>query len=331
MKALKVTDFPDKKMGKEGWPWDHNLEKNVETDSSWPRISVVTPNYNQGSYIEETIRSVLLQGYPNLEYIVIDGASTDNSVDIIKKYEPWIDYWVSEPDSGQVDAINKGFRRAGGEWLAFINSDDLLYPDALFRVAEQIKQSTFVRWIAGYTVVFGENGEVYRIKKPDQKALDRPSNWITYAVQVPQQSSFIHRSVLDDLGMMDDSMHFAFDLEYWLRMSVHQIKPQVIHEKIAGFRIHDINKSSTSRLQFLDEQEQLIPKYSEFMDEDETTFAQNGIDHLKAEYMVYKAADLSREKGCYFDAMNVLAQALALDSGILKKRYFWGAVRRVIF
>ena len=97
----------------------------------WPRISVVTPSFNQGEFIEETIRSILLQGYPNLEYIVMDGGSTDNSVEIIKKYSPWLSYWISEPDAGQSDAINRGLKQASGDFATWINSDDLLCKNAL--------------------------------------------------------------------------------------------------------------------------------------------------------------------------------------------------------
>ncbi len=104
---------------------------NASEGQQWPRISVVTPSFNQGEFIEETIRSTLLQGYPDLEYLVLDGASTDRSVDIIKKYSPWISYWVSEPDSGQSDAINRGLRQASGEFATWINSDDLFCKNAL--------------------------------------------------------------------------------------------------------------------------------------------------------------------------------------------------------
>ena len=153
-----LAALPAPPTGKRGWPWttqeltmqgsnsrhdvgfqtnagagtrNNGLTGKRSTPEVWPKITVVTPSYNQGEFLEETIRSVLLQGYPNLEYIVIDGGSMDGSVDIIRKYENWIDYWVSESDRGQSQAINKGFSHATGQWGTWINSDDMLYPRAL--------------------------------------------------------------------------------------------------------------------------------------------------------------------------------------------------------
>lgn len=131
--------YPPAPSDKVGWPWDSQLPElsAVMNDGrDWPKISIVTPSYNQGQFIEETIRSVLLQGYPNLEYIVIDGGSTDNSLEIIQKYEPWLRYWISEPDEGQADAIHKGFQRASGDLLAWQNSDDFYQLGAFQRIAE---------------------------------------------------------------------------------------------------------------------------------------------------------------------------------------------------
>ena len=122
----------------EPWPAGEQLPGSSLAESpdyEWPRISIVTPSFNQGRWLEKTIRSVLLQGYPNLEYILVDGGSRDESVDLIKKYEPWIQYWVSEPDDGQCDAINKGFSKATGQILGWVNSDDWLASGALSSVA----------------------------------------------------------------------------------------------------------------------------------------------------------------------------------------------------
>src|SRR5947207_6789592 len=141
MTAPRLDDLPAPPSGRKGWPWTEATPKAPEKSTpnfSWPRISIVTPSFNQGQFIEETIRSVLLQGYPNLEYIIIDGGSTDNTVGVIKKYEPWLAYWVSEKDRGQCDAINKGFARATGDIFAWLCSDDVYAPGALRRIAEKL-------------------------------------------------------------------------------------------------------------------------------------------------------------------------------------------------
>ena len=132
--CVRLDELPEPPRGKTGWPWTEEssrLPSRGPEGGSWPRLSVITPSFNQGQFIEETIRSILLQGYPNLEYIVMDGGSTDNSAAIIKKYSPWLTYWTSEPDSGQSDAINRGLKRASGDFATWINSDDLLSKNAL--------------------------------------------------------------------------------------------------------------------------------------------------------------------------------------------------------
>ena len=132
----------------------------LSADVLWPKISVVTPSYNQGQFIEQTIRSVLLQGYPNLEFIIIDGGSDDNTLEIIRKYENWLTYWVSEPDRGQSHAINKGIRRATGEILLWLNSDDLVLPDAFNTVVSKFVENPEVRLIIGQAHIVNSCGEI---------------------------------------------------------------------------------------------------------------------------------------------------------------------------
>src|SRR5262245_43472888 len=131
MQCPTLAELPPPPSAKTGWPWteeSRRLSNRTTEDRAWPRISVVTPSFNQGKFIEETIRSILLQGYPNLEYIVIDGGSTDNSLEVIKRYSPWLSYWVSEKDRWQSHAINKGMSHATGDIVAWLNSDDLYLP-----------------------------------------------------------------------------------------------------------------------------------------------------------------------------------------------------------
>ena len=138
MCCVRLAELPPPPTGSTGWPWTEEssqLPATMRDGRPWPCISIVTPSLNQGQFIEETIRSVLLQGYPDLEYTIMDGGSTDNSVEIIKKYEPWIAHWESKRDRGQAHAINKGLNCSTGYWFQNINSDDVLSLGALGTVA----------------------------------------------------------------------------------------------------------------------------------------------------------------------------------------------------
>jgi glycosyltransferase involved in cell wall biosynthesis len=189
----------------------------VRADGSpWPRISIVTPSYNQAEFIEETIRSILLQGYPNLEYIVMDGGSTDESVHIIKKYERWFAYWVSECDRGQVHAINKGFSRASGVIYNWINSDDSLRPGTLgFLAAVDGK-------LADADIISGAH-----ILRDSPSGFEKPENlWLTEwpAIAVgfpyyPQDSTFFSSYVWDKCGPLDERLDYKFDTAFFSKAS----------------------------------------------------------------------------------------------------------------
>ncbi len=180
------------------------------------RVTVVTPSLNQGQFIEETIRSVLLQCYPNLEYIVIDGGSTDGTTDIIKRYEPRIDSWVSEPDAGQTAAINKGFKRARGEIVAWLNSDDLFATRyAVSEAAAFLANHEEVSVVYGDSLIIDEIGRPLRHwKAPDFDLVD-----LLYDNQIPQMSAFIRRDALEAVGYLDEEFHHSMDYDLWLRLS----------------------------------------------------------------------------------------------------------------
>ena len=216
--------------------------------SNLPKISIVTPSYNQGEYLEQTIRSVLDQGYPNLEYIVIDGGSTDGSVDIIKKYERQLTYWVSERDRGQTDAINKGVARCTGDVFGYINSDDLLYPNSLHRVAREWAGG--LRWIVGWSVYLEDGDGTWPYMKRETL---RPVDWFLIN-PIPQQSSFFDRTFLDQVGPFRTDLHYCFDYEYWMRLRfVAGVRPGGIRQCFAAFRLHDASKTNTVWPKFEDE------------------------------------------------------------------------------
>jgi glycosyltransferase involved in cell wall biosynthesis len=229
--ALPVIS--DKKV----WPWV-NQTSNVPPLTSdgfpWPRISIVTPSFNQARYIEETIRSVLLQGYPNLEYIIVDGGSTDGSVEIIKKYEPWLAYWISEKDRGQSHAINKGWHRATGELVAWLNSDDYYEAGVLKRIAiiYHQHQKEKIGFITGRSRVIDEAGNTLSY---DGKTFDVEYCLIHNENSASQPPTFIPKELLNKVGMLDENLHYAMDADLFLRIAL-EYPPLFIDEVWANFR-----------------------------------------------------------------------------------------------
>lgn len=185
---------------------------------SWPKISIVTPSFNQGAYLEKTIRSVLLQGYPNLEYIIIDGGSTDQSVEIIKKYEHWIDFWVSEKDQGQSHAINNGLAKTSGELLGWLNSDDYYLPGALFKIAMAYLEDTSVGAIYGQGHVIDETGAIVHIPKLVPVTRESLFGWC-FGNDFMQPSCIFTRKAWQESGPIDESLNFALDVEFWIRIA----------------------------------------------------------------------------------------------------------------
>ena len=184
----------------------------------WPKISIITPSYNQGRYLEKTIRSVLLQGYPNLEYLVVDGGSNDKSVEIIKKYEPWIDYWISEKDSGQSHAINKGIEKSSGDLLGWLNSDDYLLQGALFKVAREYLNDVSVGAIYGHGHLVDKKGKVLYSPKHVNVTREGLFAWC-FGNDFMQPSCFFTRSAWKECGPLDETLNFVLDVEYWIRIA----------------------------------------------------------------------------------------------------------------
>ncbi len=221
---------------KEGWPWTKETSSILDRypdDYDWPVISIVTPSFNQGKFIEETIRSVLLQGYPNLEYIVIDGGSNDNSLDIIRKYEPWISYWISEPDRGQSHAINKGLKRATGTILAWLNSDDLLQSNTLYFVAKTLTQKTNPAWLIGASAIIDRDSKISHYRYPNKIEFENLLNW--HENWFPQQSTFWNYLMWQSVNPLDENLHYVMDFALWLAM-IQKAKPITTQTVLSCYR-----------------------------------------------------------------------------------------------
>ena len=183
--------------------------------SELPRVSIVTPSYNQKSYLEQTLTSVLEQDYPNLEYMVVDGASTDGSVAIIQKYASRLAWWVSEKDKGQAEGINKGLARATGEIIGWLNSDDLYLPGTLSAVVEAFQQHPECGLIYGDMLAVDADGKTINLLRFGDYQLEELAQFKI----IGQPAVFFRRSMLEKVGLLDPSYHFLLDHHLWVRMA----------------------------------------------------------------------------------------------------------------
>jgi glycosyltransferase involved in cell wall biosynthesis len=206
---------------------------------SWPRVTVVTPSFNQGIFLEETIRSVLLQGYPDLEYIVMDGGSTDSSVEIIKKYEKHLAYWTSQKDSGAADAIRQGFERATGTILAYLNSDDVYLPGAIHHLVRRL-QTTGVDAVYGNTYWIDEETRVLAERR--QTSFSRLA-YLYGSGDLQQPSTFWTSAIYKAVGGMDPSFHCAFDTDLFARLVAKGGKFSHIRRFVACARVQRAQKT----------------------------------------------------------------------------------------
>ena len=248
MPCPRLEELPAAPAGRVGWPWTEESswpEAPAQDGCEWPRITIVTPSFNQGRFLEETIRSVLLQGYPNLEYVVMDGGSRDNSVDIIKKYAQWLTYWVSEPDGGQSAAINRGLNLGTGLFAGWINSDDLLHRDALLSHVSRhgLSEKTIYAGICTYLNSAGARQSAHQGKVHSLEDLARIRTVWRSGGQIVQPEVLFPRQLFIDVGGLDPSNHRTMDYELWGKFLLAGATFKYTDVPFAMFREHEQQKT----------------------------------------------------------------------------------------
>jgi len=234
----------------------------LNKDPSWSKVSIVTPSYNQAQFLERTILSVLNQNYPNLEYIIIDGGSTDGSVEIIKKYKKYLAYWMSERDNGQADAINKGFIKSTGEILAWQNSDDTFEPEVFYTVARYFKKKNA-------NIVFGNVNFIDENDKKIKTIIYGPflkNGYLFEGPNITNQSAFWRREIFLKVGMLNEKYRFAMDFDYYMRLADYGAKFKYVNRVLGNFRVHKNSKCSTIKNIGIQEYAEIRQRYGIKMD-----------------------------------------------------------------
>jgi glycosyltransferase involved in cell wall biosynthesis len=208
------------------------------------KVSVITPSFNQGIFIERTLQSVATQTGAEIEHMVIDGGSTDSTVDILKHFNPPV-RWISEKDNGQADAVNKGIRDTDGEIVGWLNSDDIYYPQAIERVVDFFKANPDIDVIYGMADHIDIHDKVIEPYPTEPWDFERLKTFCF----ICQPALFFRRRVVQQYGLLDDSLHYCMDFEYWLRIGKQGARFAYLHQKLAGSRLYSQNKTMRARLQ----------------------------------------------------------------------------------
>lgn len=250
MQPIDLNQFPSPPAGKTGWPWtpdtaSSSLSKSALTDL--PRVSIVIPSYNQARFLEAAIRSVLLQNYPDLELIIIDGGSIDGSVDLIKKYESWLTYWHSGKDRGQSHAINMGLEHCTGPWFNWVNSDDLLTPGSLHNAVDALLQHPDAGYVHGARIFIDDNDHVLKKDTFEQQnpiiRFPTPSQAVSVLQSGAQPGALMDTQRVRSLGGIRENLHYVMDVDILLRIAV-LAAPVRTREYLSYVRIYPEIKSN---------------------------------------------------------------------------------------
>jgi len=331
MRCPTLGELPPPPEGRSGWPWTEESPRTQETmpdGRSWPRVSIVTPSYQPAPFLEETVRSILLQGYPDLEYIIIDGGSTDGSVEIIRKYEPWLAHWVSEPDKGQSDALNKGFERATGSVVAWLNSDDWYLPNILPERVAHLASHPEAALVYGGCKCVTETGCLMRVV-----AADRPyplRDMLVKGERFPQPAVFMRAESLRSVGGVDPGLHYVMCYALWLNLSLIG-ECHAVPGCVAYYRYHTQSKTVSDGYKFRLEELAFLdrwPPLTELLTASEIADARSLL-HVRAalEYILAddetKAADHFRlvlqGRAWSYGELGVLAATVANFAGMSRR------------
>ena len=280
------------------------------------KLSIVTPSYNQGRFLEETILAVLNQNYPNLEYIIIDGGSTDETLEVIRRYEDRLAFWVSEKDRGQVHAINKGLAKTTGDIFAFINSDDIYLPGTFATVAEYFEAHPDSEWICGDTMMFGEGkpDELIRAVVPKSAA-----HCLSWAYTAPQPGHFWKRALVE--GGFDEDWTYDFDHDLYVRLLLDGHKCEHVTGTFAGYRLHSTSKTVAETQGFDEEFDRSAELY-------ESRLAGRDRRWCRATRFLRRSSAAS-DAGDRKESVRWLMRALVSHPESLAHRPFWGCLRKL--
>jgi glycosyltransferase involved in cell wall biosynthesis len=280
------------------------------------KISIVTPSFNQGHFLEETILSVLDQNYPNLEYIVIDGGSNDSTLDVIHKYEDRIAYWVSEKDRGQVHAINKGIEKTTGDVFGFLNSDDVYLPGTFDAVARHFDAHPESEWVCGDTIMFGEGLQDERIETVVPRSAAHCLSW---AYTAAQPGHFWKRELI--AGGFDEAWPYDFDHDMYVRLLLDGHKCEHLPQAFAKYRLHEASKTVAENHRQIAEFERSAEVYEDRLQGADRRWCR-ATRFLRRSYAASESGDKS-------EGARWLMRALTTYPEGLIKRPFWGCLRKL--
>jgi glycosyltransferase involved in cell wall biosynthesis len=324
MRCPSLAELPPPPPDRTGWPW---TEETPLIAGTVPQLTLITPSYNQGEFIEQTIRSVLLQGYPDLEFFILDGGSTDGTREIILKYEPWLAGWRCEKDAGQSAAINEGWARATGEILGWINSDDWYHPSALAAVGRHFAAEPAVAWLSGAVDDVDGTG-VFKKRHPAAPTpLARTLGRKDFGYYQP--GMFWRKALVEKVGPLDGTLNYAFDSDFWVRSLLAGFEMAAIPEPVACFREHGGSKTCGLSPRVIEEDWKLFARYSAQLPPGERRQAAAWLRAYEADYLVATAYTLLGA-GRRGEALGYLIRKVTLAPLVRPRRAWLGAILRVL-